>query len=106
MSQEELQVLKSIDFKLDQLILLMKMSNRQELNETKRQLQQDRQYASILEICAQPTAYGDIVNQVVPATGISERTAKSKIAQLRELGVLVSSRRGREVYYVDSGLFG
>lgn len=103
---EELQVLKSIDFKLDQLILLMRMSNREKLDETKRQLQQDREYARILEICAQPTAYGDVVNQVVSATGASERTAKSKIAQLRGLGALVASRRGREVYYVDSGLFG
>jgi len=103
---EELQILKSIDFKLDQLILLMKMSNREKLNEAKRQLQQDREYTRILEICAEPIAYGDIVNQVVSATGVSERTVKSKIAQLRELGVLVASRRGREVYYVDSGLFG
>lgn len=103
---EELQVLKSIDFKLDQLILLMKMSNREKLNEVKRQLQGDIEYARILEICAQPTSYGEVVTQVVSATGVSERTAQSKVAQLRELGVLVASRHGRETYYVDSGLVG
>lgn len=103
---EELQVLKSIDFKLDQLIVLIRISNKEKLNEVKRQLFQDREYATIIDICTEPTTYGNIVNQVVSATGVTARTAKTKIAQLKEMGVLVASRHGHEMYYVDSGLFG
>jgi len=103
MSTEQ-DLLRSINFKLDQLIALMKMGNKEKLSEVKRQLYQDKEHMKILEICEQPTSFSDILSQVKAATGAAEATVKRRLAELRDLGVLITSRQGREVYYVNSGL--
>ena len=37
-------------------------------------------------------------------TGAAEITVKRKIARLKEMGFLMSRRKGREVYYENTGL--
>lgn len=103
MSQENNEIAK-ISRKLDQLIVLMKLSNRSVLTELKKQLEKDKMYSRILEIAEEPTTYSAISARLQTELGVAEITAKRKIADLKGMGLLISERRGREVYYENSGL--
>jgi hypothetical protein len=103
MAQENNEIEK-ISRKIDQLIVLMKLSNRSVLADLKKQLERDKLYIRILEITEVPTTYSTICDKLHTELGVAEITAKRKIADLKGLGLLVSERKGREVYYESSGL--
>jgi hypothetical protein len=96
--------LEKIAKKLDQLIVLMKISTRSSLADLKKQLEKDKMYIRILEITEEPTGYSAICDKLHAELGVAEITAKRKIADLKGMGLLVSERKGREVYYESSGL--
>ncbi len=102
----ELDELKQISFKLDQMLVLLKMANRAELDQARSKIQGDRAAAKILELCVQPMSYSDLVNQVATQTGVAEVTVRRRISELKDSGFLVSNRQGKEVRYLDSGLIG
>lgn len=101
---EELEALKRIDSKLTQLIAIMKVNGKEKLDALKKELESDKDYSKILEICEQPVQYNHIVEEVMKQTGAAERTVKLKISQLKSKGAVTASRQGREVMYVNSGL--
>lgn len=103
MSQEKSE-LSEILQKLDQLIILLKISNKAILDNYKRQLEQDKVYMRILEILEEPLSYSDISKKLHDELGVAEITVKRKIADLRAMGFLIATRKGREVYYENSGL--
>ena len=96
--------LKRISFRLDQILLLLKMANKKPLEEARSKIQTDKTAAKILELCAQPISYTELAKQVASQTGVAEVTVRRRISELKDSGVLVSDRRGKEVLYVDSGL--
>jgi biotin operon repressor len=96
--------LAEISRKLDQLIVLLKLSNRSVLNEYKRQLEKDKVYVRILEIADSSLSYSDICKKLHDELAVAEITVKKKIAELRTMGFLIATRKGREVYYENSGL--
>ncbi len=102
----ELDELKQISFKLDQMLVLLKMANRAELDQARSKIQGDKAAAKILELCVQPISYSDLVTQVATQTGVAEVTVRRRISELKDSGFLVSNRQGKEVRYVDSGLIG
>ncbi|MFQ5884600.1 MAG: winged helix-turn-helix domain-containing protein [Thermoplasmata archaeon] len=51
-------------------------------------------------------SYSDLVKAVSDGLSVSERTVKRRISELSEKGILVSRRKGKEVYYENSGLMG
>jgi DNA-binding transcriptional ArsR family regulator len=104
MSQKESEQLAEISRKLDQLIALLKIGSRKTLEEYKRQLQQDKVYLRILEITNSPSSYSDIVKRSHEELGVAEITVKKKIAELKAMGLLIAIRKGREVYYENSGI--
>lgn len=104
MTEEELHALKEISHKLDQLIILMKLSNLSRLQEIKKQLERDRIASRISEYTGSPISYSDLSARVSRDLGIAEITVKKKISTLKEMGILFTSRIGREVYYESSGL--
>jgi DNA-binding transcriptional regulator PaaX len=104
MSQKESEQLAEITKKLDQLIALLKIENRKNLDEYKRQLQKDKVYTRMLEITDSPLSYSDIVKRLHKELGIAEITVKKKIAEMRAMGLLIATRKGREVYYENSGI--
>jgi DNA-binding transcriptional ArsR family regulator len=104
MSQKESEQLAEISRKLDQLIALLKIGSRKTLEEYKRQLQQDKVYLRILEITNSPLSYSDIVKRSHEELGVAEITVKKKIAELKAMGLLIAIRKGREVYYENSGI--
>lgn len=96
--------LTEISRKLDQLIILLKLSNRAVLSEYKRQLERDKVYVRIMEIADSSLSYSDISKKLHDELGVAEITVKKKIAELKAMGLLIATRKGREVYYENSGL--
>ena len=96
--------LAEISRKLDQLIILLKLSNRAVLNEYKREIEKDKVYMRIREIADSSLSYSDICKKLHEELGVAEITVKKKIAELRAMGLLIATRKGREVYYENSGL--
>lgn len=103
MSQENSQ-LTEISRKLDQLIVLLKMSNRAALEEHRKRLERDKVYVRILEISDGSLSYSGLSKKLSEELGVAEITVKRKIADLREMGLLVATRKSGEVFYVNSGL--
>jgi biotin operon repressor len=96
--------LAEISRKLDQLIVLMKMSNRAALEEYRNRLERDRVYVRILEASDESLSYTGLSKKLSEELGVAEITVKRKIADLKEMGLLVTTRKGGEVFYVNSGL--
>lgn len=103
MSEENSQ-LAQISRKLDQLIVLLKLSNRASLEDYRRRLERDKVYIRILEVCDGSLSYSEISKKLSDELDVADITVKKKIAELREMGLLITSRKGREVYYENSGL--
>ncbi|RLI39356.1 hypothetical protein DRO64_10635 [Candidatus Bathyarchaeota archaeon] len=105
MEKNEIAVLREISHKLDQLIILLKLNNRNVLNQFKREVQRDRVSARILELADGTLTYSDLSKKISEEMGVAEITVKKKISRLREMGFLITRREGRQVYYENSGLF-
>ena len=103
---EDVKVLKEISYKLDQLITLLKLSNMDTLKKVSAELSRDRVSKKILELADGTLSYSDLTKKVSKELGVAEITVKKKIAHLREMGLLLPKRRGREVYYENTGLLG
>ena len=106
MKSEEIELLREMSRKLDLLVTLLKLSNRDVLERFKKEVRKDRVATKILELADEPITYSDLVRKVATETGAAEITVKRKISRLKEMGFLMSRRKGREVYYENSGLFG
>ena len=105
MSEEQLEVLREISQKLDQLIILTKLTSEKLIKEHKRKVQKDKIASKILEYSDGSLSYSDLAKRVAEELGVAEITVKRKIPDLKEMGFLIGRRRGRTVYYENSGLF-
>lgn len=104
-TSSELDFLKDISHKLDQLIILTKLSNREIIAKYKTRIEGDKVYAGIMNFSDGSLTYSDICKKVSVELNVAEITVKKKVAELKEMGFLVSERRGKQVYYLQSGLF-
>mgnify|MGYP000138418357 FL=1 len=104
MEKEELELLREMSRKLDLLVTLMKLSNRDVLERFRNEVKKDKVATKILELANEPITYSDLVRKVSTETGTAEITVKRKISRLKEMGFLMSRREGREVYYENTGL--
>lgn len=105
MEKNEIKLLKEISYKLDQIIILLKISNWEILNRFRKEIYKDRVSAKILEIADGTTTYSDLVKKVAREMKVAEITVKKKISMLKEMGFLIARREGKNVYYENSGLF-
>ena len=105
MEKESVETLKKILYRLDQLIALLKASSSKTLEEFKKQIEKDKVSSKILECTRDPTSYSELSKKVAEEMGVAEITVRKKISTLKRLGFLIATRRGREVYYENSGLF-
>jgi len=104
MKDEEIELLREITRKLDLLVTLLKLSNRDALEKFRKEVKKDKVATKILELADEPITYSDLVRKVAMETGAAEITVKRKIARLKEMGFLMSRREGREVYYENTSL--
>jgi len=101
---KELDTLKEISYKLDQLIILTKLSNREIIERYKTKIQGDKVSSRILTYSDGSLSYSDMCKKVSDELGVAEITVKKKVAELKEMGFLATERRGKQVYYNQSGL--
>lgn len=104
MKDEITKILMEILYKIDKLIILMKLSNKKAIDEFKKQIKKDKISNKILEYADGSLSYTDISKKVAEELGVAEITVKKKISDLKEVGVLITKRVGKEVYYQNSGL--
>jgi DNA-binding transcriptional ArsR family regulator len=104
MSKEQ-EILKEISHKLDQLIILTKLNNREIIEKYKTKIHGDKVFAKILDYSDGSLSYSKLCNKVSKELGVAEITVMKKVSELKEMGFLVTERKGKEVYYATSGLF-
>jgi len=102
---EQLETLKEISRKLDHLIILTKLGNLDIIAEYKSKIRGDKVFGKILDYSDGSLSYSDLCEKVSKELGVAEITVMKKISELKEMGFLVTERRGRKVYYDTSGLF-
>lgn len=104
MNDENTELLKEIAHKFDQLIALWKLNNREVLEKFKKELKEDKVYSKILEYADGSITYSDLSKKVEDEVGVAEITVKRKLSTLKDRKILITKRKGREVYYENSGL--
>jgi DNA-binding transcriptional ArsR family regulator len=104
MSSEQ-KILEEISRKLDQLIILTKLSNLEIIAKYKATVQGDKVFAKILEYSNGSLSYSELSEKISKELGVAEITVKKKLSSLKEMGFLVSERKGNQVYYTTSGIF-
>ena len=98
-------MLKDISKKLDQLIILAKLNNLELIKQYKSEISRNKISSKILDHSDGELSYSKLVEKVSKELGVAEITVMKKISELKEMGFLVTERKGREVYYDKSGLF-
>lgn len=101
----ELDVLKAISKKLDQIIILSKLNKRDILEEFRKKIRGDKVFSKILDCSDGSLTYSELCKKVAKKIGVAEITVRRKISQLKEMGFLIARKEGREVYYEKSDLF-
>ncbi|MHA1828347.1 MAG: hypothetical protein ACTSX6_06835 [Candidatus Heimdallarchaeaceae archaeon] len=102
---EELKVLNEISKKLDQLIILGKLTNWDILERYEKEIKKDIIYSKIIEYADGSISSTDLAKKVASETSSAEITVKVRMAKLRDMGFLTARKDGREVFYEKSGLF-
>jgi len=96
---------KDVVERLDQLIAIMKLSNAEKLNQYKKEIEKDDVSQAILDLISdEPLDYSTLALKAKEKTGKSERTAKSRIAELTEKKILMKKREGGKTLYFNSGI--
>ena len=101
----QLDTLKEISRKLDQLIILTKLGNLKTIAEYKTRVRGDKVFGKILDYSDGSLGYSELCEKISKELGVAEITVMKKVSELKEMGFLVTERRGRKVYYDTSGLF-
>ena len=104
MASEEVKYLRSIAKKLDLLIAINRLSNKSSLDAFKKELKNDKVASKILELADGSISYSALAKRVSEETGAAEITVKKRVSDMKENGILTPIRRGKEVYYENSGL--
>jgi len=104
MSKEQ-KILKEISHKLDQLIILTKLGSLDIIEKYKTKIRGDKVFAKILDYSDGSLSYSELCEKISKELGVAEITVKKKVSELKEMGFIVTERKGREVYYAKSGLF-
>ncbi|MEE9224141.1 MAG: BlaI/MecI/CopY family transcriptional regulator [Thermoplasmata archaeon] len=105
MGDEEIRQLKKMNRKLDELIILGRISNLATLEEFGRDIKRDKVARAIIEVADGTLSYSEIAKAVSSRAPVSERTVKGRISELVKKGILTRRREGREVFYERSDLF-
>lgn len=91
----ELDVLKEISKKLDQMIILSKLSNRDTLEEFKKKIRGDKVSKKLLDYSDGSLTTSQLIQKVVKKLGASTRTVEGKISDLKKNAFLIARKEGR-----------
>lgn len=101
----EIDVLKEISKKLGDLVILTKLSSAKAIAEFKEEIAKDPIFQMILSLADGSLSSAQLTEKVMQQTKVSEKTVKRRISDLVEKGGLTYERKGKEIYYENSGLF-
>jgi len=102
---KEVELLREISRKLSQLIILTKLSSSKFIEETKKEIRKDKVFRTIMELADGSSGSTQLKQKVMASTKVSKPTVKRRMSELVEKGALTSTRKGKEVYYENSGLY-
>lgn len=94
-----------ISRKLDDIITLLILTNRDKIAKVQEELAKDKVAAAILYRADGTLSYSEMVSKVAKEVGVAEITVMKRLSELKNLGVVVGERKGREVFYHVSPLF-
>ena len=101
----EVELLEEISKKMSQLIVLAKLSSSKFIVETKEEIKKDPVSLAVLQLADGTMSSSQIKEKVKEQTKVSERTIEGRISELTEKGALTAVRKGKEIYYENSGLY-
>ena len=96
--------LTDISEKLDVLTAISRICNKESLDRYTQQVYSDKVCTKILERTAEPLKYAQLSALVAQDMGVSGITVRRKISELRAMGLLKATRKGRETHYQRSGV--
>lgn len=102
---EEVKLLNEISRKLSQLIILTKLSNSKVIENTKKEIREDKVSRTILDLADGSLSSSQLKEKVMAQTKVSKPTVERRIAELVEKGALTFVRKGKEICYENSGLY-
>lgn len=111
MSDKVAEKLDEISEKMDLLISLtelsnslIKLSNQTALIEIRNKVNADEVSSMIFKYADGTRSYGELAREISYELGKAEITIKKKISEMKELGILTISKKGKETYYERSGV--
>ena len=99
------ELLREISRKLSQLIVLSKLSNSTLIQSVKEEIRKDSVAQAAIDLADGFLTSSQIKEKVAAQTKVSEKTVERRTNELVEKGVLIAMKRGKEVYYSNSGLY-
>jgi len=84
MSDETTKLLKEISNKLDQLIILGKLTNKSVLDNYQKEIKDDQIYSKLVDYADGTLSSTDLAKKVADETSSAEITVKVRLAKLRE----------------------
>jgi DNA-binding transcriptional ArsR family regulator len=75
------------------------------INKHRDKIRNDIVASKILEYSDGSLSYSKLSEKVSKELGVAKITVMKKISDLSKIGILVTERKGREVFYDTSGLF-
>ena len=90
--------------RLDQLIGLMTLAFSEQIEAASLRLRDDAVAAAILENSSSWTLSGALQSSVAECAGVSKRTVRSKLTELRDLGAITSRGSGTATQYRVTGV--
>jgi hypothetical protein len=97
--------LKDVVDRLDQLITLWKLANMDVIRKVRKEIENDPVSMKVLELADGTKEYSLLAKEVAKSTGKSEITVKRRIAELSDKWGIKKIRKGKRVYYKDTGLY-
>ena len=90
--------------RLDELIAITKLANRNAIENLRQELEKDPVSVKALKLADGSMPAGEFRAKIVAETGVSDVTVQRRIASLVDLGVLNIQHKGGRSYYELSGL--
>jgi DNA-binding protein H-NS len=104
MGEEINELLREISEKLDQLIVLARLEKMDAIKRLSEKVRKNPVLSKIVELSKENLSSSELKRKVAQATRKSEPRVEQCIYKLVDDGVLVPVRKGREIYYKNSGL--
>jgi Fic family protein len=101
----EVKLLEDISSKLSQLLVLTRLSNSKVIAEAREEINRDPVAQALLALADDSLSSSQLKEKVAEQTNVSEKTVQRRILDLVEKGAITPIRKGKEIYYENSGLY-